>query len=121
MTDPRPKLRSRAIPHLVAICVAATGCVGVAIWARSLIEAEALTDVSLVLSQSGHEWTEVDVDGLQVTLAGVAPDEATRFAALSSAGSVVDASRIIDQMQVAAAAALDGRAAAGRTLLLQRR
>ncbi len=106
MTDKRPRLRTRAIPHMVAICIAAAGCVGVAFWARSLIEAEALTDVSLVLSQAGHDWADVDVDGLRVTLAGIAPDEATRFAALSSAGSVVDASRLIDQMQVAAAAAI---------------
>ena len=106
MTDKRPRLRSRVIPHMLAICISAAGCVGVAFWARSLIEAEAFTDVNLVLSQAGHDWTEVDVDGLQVTLAGTAPDEATRFAALSSAGSVVDASRLIDRMQVAAAAAI---------------
>ncbi|MEM7718664.1 MAG: OmpA family protein, partial [Pseudomonadota bacterium] len=45
-------------------------------------------------------------DGLSVHLTGIAPDEATRFAALSTAGSVVDASRINDEMGVVAAAAI---------------
>ena len=40
------------------------------------------------------------------SLQGTASDEATRFAALSSAGRVVDASRIIDRMEVEAAAAI---------------
>lgn len=77
-----------------------------AFWAKDLVEAEALTDLDLVLSQAGHDWTEVTVDGLLVRLSGTAPDEATRFAALSTAGTVVDASRVIDDMDVTAAAAI---------------
>ena len=80
---------------------------GMAFWAKNQIETAALTDLSLVLSQSGHDWAEITVDGLSVELTGVAPDEATRFAALSSAGTVVDASRIVDNMGVAAAAAIN--------------
>lgn len=106
MTTQRPRLRTRTLPHLFAIAVGAAGCVGVAFWAKYKIEADALTDLNLVLSQSGHEWTDVSVDGLSVTLTGIAPDEATRFAALSAAGRVVDATRIIDDMDVAAAAAI---------------
>ena len=45
-------------------------------------------------------WTEVKTDGLQVYLAGTAPTEAARFRALSVAGTVVDATRVIDQMAV---------------------
>jgi OOP family OmpA-OmpF porin len=45
-------------------------------------------------------WTEVETDGLQVYLAGTAPTEAARFRALSVAGTVVDATRVIDQMLV---------------------
>lgn len=97
---------SRVLPHVLAIAVAAAGCVGVAFWARAVIEREALTDIGLVLSASGNDWAEVSVDGLSVRLSGVAPDEATRFAALSEAGSVVDASRLIDDMDVAAVAAI---------------
>lgn len=106
MTAPKPIQQSRALPHILAIVVAAAGCVGVAFWAKNVIEAGALTDLNLALSASGHEWADVAVDGLTVTLTGTAPDEATRFTALSSAGSVVDASRIIDRMDVAAVAAI---------------
>lgn len=107
MTATRPHLLSGFLPHLLAICVSAAGCVGVAFWAKNQIETAALTDLDLVLSQAGHDWTEITVDGLSVELTGIAPDEATRFAALSTAGSVVDASRIVDNMGVTAAAAIE--------------
>ncbi|MGM0660660.1 MAG: OmpA family protein [Pseudomonadota bacterium] len=45
-------------------------------------------------------WTEIETDGLQVYLAGTAPTEAARFRALSVAGTVVDATRVVDQMLV---------------------
>lgn len=52
------------------------------------------------LDENGMTWTEVDANGLQVFLAGTAPSEAARFKALSVAGTVVDAARVIDQMLV---------------------
>ena len=82
MTVPRPKLRTRTIPHLVAIVIGAAGCVGVAFWAKNTVEADARTDLKLVMSQTGHDWVNVHVDGLSVTLEGTAPDEATRFSGL---------------------------------------
>ena len=97
---------SRILPHIVAVAIAAVGCVGVAFWAKDKIESQALTDLDLVMTQSGHDWADILVDGLSVTLSGTAPDEATRFAALSTAGTVVDASRIIDGMDVEAVAAI---------------
>lgn len=97
---------SRILPHIVAVAIAAVGCVGVAFWAKDKVESQALTDLDLAMSQYGHDWADILVDGLSVTLAGTAPDEATRFAALSTAGTVVDASRIIDEMDVKAVAAL---------------
>lgn len=50
--------------------------------------------------EAGLDWAEVHADGLQVFLAGTAPDEATRFRALSLAGTRVDAARLIDQMLI---------------------
>lgn len=106
MTSKRPLLRSRTLPHILAVALGAAGCVGVAFWAKNLIELQAARGLSLAMSQSGNDWVEVDVDGLSVTLSGMATDEATRFAALSAAGRVVDASRIIDGMDVIAAEAI---------------
>lgn len=94
------------LPHLLAVLVAAAGCVGAAIWAKSMVERMALSDVGFALSAGGFDWTSIHADGLAVTLTGTAPDEATRFAALSAAGSVIDSTRVIDAMGVTAAAAI---------------
>ncbi|WP_415401906.1 OmpA family protein [Tateyamaria sp. SN3-11] len=71
-----------------------------------LIEESSEIGVRDALDDRGMTWAEVQADGLQVTLAGIAPTEAVRFAALSAAGSIVDAARVIDDMQVEAAAAI---------------
>lgn len=97
---------SQILPHVLAILVAGAGCLGVSIWARSLVETIAIRDIRLSLSQAGHEWVEIAADGLTVRLTGTADTEAVRFAALSVAGSVVDTSRVIDDMTVKAAEAI---------------
>ncbi len=71
-----------------------------------LIEENSEIGVRDALDARGMTWAEVQADGLQVTLAGIAPTEAVRFAALSTAGTIVDAARVIDDMQVEAAAAI---------------
>ncbi|WP_299699132.1 OmpA family protein [uncultured Tateyamaria sp.] len=71
-----------------------------------LIEETSEIGVRDALDEASLTWAEVEADGLQVTLAGIAPTEAVRFAALSTAGSVVDAARVIDEMEVEAAAAI---------------
>jgi len=72
----------------------------------TLIEESSEIGVRDALDERGMTWAEVEADGLQVTLAGIAPTEAIRFAALSAAGTIVDAARVIDDMQVEAAAAI---------------
>lgn len=71
-----------------------------------LIEESSEIGVRDALDVREMTWAEVEADGLQVTLAGIAPTEAVRFAALSAAGTIVDAARVIDDMQVEAAAAI---------------
>ncbi len=75
-------------------------CLFAAYFAVSAIEETSRNAVRDTLDENGMTWTEVDADGLQVYLAGTAPSEATRFRALSIAGSVVESARIIDQMLV---------------------
>ena len=94
-------MRLRSIPHLLALAAGAGLCLAAAVWARNLVEARTLRSIDSGLSQSGHEWTVVQIDGLHVTLSGVAPDEATRFAALSTAGRAAGSARIMDRMEVA--------------------
>jgi|TARA_B110000908_G_C10264183_1_gene462070 OOP family OmpA-OmpF porin len=71
-----------------------------------LIEETSEIGVRQALDTAQMPWAEVEADGLQVTLEGIAPTEARRFAALSMAGTVVDAARVIDNMQVEATAAI---------------
>ncbi|WP_432817421.1 OmpA family protein [Sulfitobacter sp. JB4-11] len=69
-----------------------------------LIEENSEIGVRDALDEAGMTWAEVQADGLQVILAGIAPTEAVRFRALSTAGSMVDAARVIDEMEVEAQA-----------------
>ena len=80
--------------------VAAILCLLTARSAVSVIEESSRHSVRDTLDENGLTWTQVDADGLNVFLAGTAPSEATRFKALSIAGTVVDAARVIDQMLV---------------------
>lgn len=69
-----------------------------------LIEETSEIGVRDALDDAGLTWAEVEADGLKVTLAGIAPTEAIRFRALTAAGSIVDAARVIDEMDVTAQA-----------------
>jgi OOP family OmpA-OmpF porin len=71
-----------------------------------LIEETSEIGVRQALDDADMPWAEVEADGLQVTLEGIAPTEARRFSALSTAGTVVDAARVIDNLQVEATAAI---------------
>ena len=65
------------------------------------IESRSVVAVQESLIDRGYDWASVLGDGLQVILEGQAPTEATRFRAISTAGRLVDASRVIDNMSVA--------------------
>lgn len=67
------------------------------------VEDESEIGVRAALDRAGIDWAEVDAYGLQVFLIGTAPSEAARFRALSAAGEVVDATRLIDDVNVAEA------------------
>ncbi len=73
----------------------------------TVIEETTHTAVNHRLEDRGIQWATVDTNGLQIFLAGTAPSEAQRFKALSTAGTVVDAARIIDQMLVAEQAEIE--------------
>lgn len=67
----------------------------------SVVEDRSTVSVRETLLDRGYDWASVLADGLQVILEGQASTEAARFRAISSAGSIVDASRVIDNMSVA--------------------
>ncbi|WP_424940870.1 OmpA family protein [Aliiroseovarius sp. S253] len=77
-----------------------------AILSVNVIESSSEDAVHDALTLRGHEWVDVQSDGLQVVLSGIAPSEAMRFRALSIAGTEVDAARVIDNMAIPAAEAV---------------
>ena len=70
------------------------------------IEATSRDSVESELFLQGHEWASVEVDGLQVIMSGVAPNETARFRALAAAGNVVDSARVVDDVTIEAAKAI---------------
>jgi len=75
-------------------------------FAVTLVEETSEYSARQSLDTKSLTWAEVYADGLQVVLTGTAPSEASRFLAISTAGTVVDAARVIDEMDVEALAAL---------------
>ncbi|MFN3661140.1 OmpA family protein [Yoonia sp.] len=92
---------SAILIRVIAFAVAAAGSVAAAQLTVSTVEERSVEAVQETLVENGHDWAEVLGDGLQVILEGTAPTEAVRFRAISAAGGVVDASRVIDNLSVA--------------------
>ncbi|SDK41642.1 OmpA family protein [Aliiruegeria lutimaris] len=86
-----PKIISAA-----AVILAALFCWLAAVTAADIIEDRSGKAVSIALIEQGHDWADVHTDGLQVHIGGIAPSEAKRFNALHVAGTMVDATRIVD-------------------------
>ena len=99
------RLSAIAIVAITFVSAAVVSLVA-ASFSVKLIEETSEIGVRQALDTAEMPWAEVEADGLQVTLEGIAPTEATRFAALSTAGTIVDTARVIDNMEVVASAAL---------------
>ncbi|SMC51899.1 OmpA family protein [Primorskyibacter flagellatus] len=92
---------SKLFISLLAFGLAALLCLVAAYFSVRVIENNSIKEVRQELDKAALTWADVDSDGLQIFLIGTAPTEAARFDALSAAGRVVDASRVLDQMGVA--------------------
>jgi OmpA-OmpF porin, OOP family len=86
---------------LLAFILAAGLMFSVAYGAAKVIESRTLKVVTARLAEAGIDWIAVTTDGLQVRLTGTAPREADRFRAVNMVGSLIDASRIRDGLDVA--------------------
>lgn len=91
---------SSIVIQLCAFGLAAIFCLVASTFLAGAVERGTETSVRHALDSDGFDWTEVEAQGLQVILAGTAPDEAARFSAMSTVGGVVDAARIINEMDV---------------------
>ena len=91
---------------LVAFGVAAIGTVLAARSLVTIVEERSVVAVREALADADYGWASVIGDGLQIVIEGEAPSEAIRFRAMTVAGSMIDASRVIDNMSVTASAAI---------------
>lgn len=91
---------SAILTRLIVFLAAGFMSVGAARTTVAIVEERSVIAVQETLVDQGHEWASVLGDGLQVILEGEAPTEAVRFRAISAAGGMVDASRIIDNLSV---------------------
>ena len=71
-----------------------------------VIEDRSARAVNSALLAQGVTWATAGSDGLQVTLTGTAPNEAARVRTVNLAGSVIDANRVRDQLDVTPASAV---------------
>lgn len=93
----------RLAPKLIGLIAFATaGLLSFfsATFAVTVIETRSAEGVNEALQRAGHPWVDVQTNGLLVILSGEAPTESLRFRALTVAGTVVDAERVIDTMDV---------------------
>lgn len=93
------RLSKLMIPGLAFAAAAGLSLVAAG-FAVTAVERNTERGVRQALDGGGYTWAEVTADGLQVLLEGTAPDEATRFSVKSLVGTVVDAARIVDGMEV---------------------
>ncbi|WP_027256481.1 OmpA family protein [Leisingera aquimarina] len=93
------RLSKLLIPGLAFAAAAGLSLVAAG-FAVTAVERSTETAVRRALDDGGYTWAEVTADGLQVLLEGTAPDEATRFSVKSLVGTVVDAARILDGLEV---------------------
>jgi OOP family OmpA-OmpF porin len=95
------------LASLAAFAVAALLAAGAATVAATSIEDRTRSSIEARLAEAGVSWVTVETDGLQVRLSGTAPDEAARFRAVNLAGAEIEPSRIRDDLEVAAAKAIE--------------
>lgn len=102
----KPKVSGLLI-RIAAVAGAACLCAGAAWVAAYVVERRSVADLDAALPSPEFDFVTVSADGLLVTLSGTAPDEATRFRAVSLAGDQIAPDRIIDRMGVTDTTALE--------------
>jgi OmpA-OmpF porin, OOP family len=78
---------------------AAAAALASAAFVADTVERQTRLDLEAAFAEARMDWVEVATDGLRVNLAGTAPDEPARLAALRLAGGVVNATRVNDTIE----------------------
>lgn len=76
------------------------GAYGIAVVSVDFVESRKITRVSSVLEDNDITWAEAQPDGMLIVLSGEAPDEASRFRAITMVSHVTNPAHIRDAMTV---------------------
>ena len=92
-----------------ALAFAMAGFVALLLAWASVLLIERISEraVRSKLLTEGITFASAEADGLRLLLVGTAPNEAARYRAINLAGSVIDSSRLRDQMEVTPARAVE--------------
>lgn len=104
------KRLSPTLAALATFVIAGLLAVAAATVAAAVIETRTREAIETRLMVAGVDWVTVETDGLQVRLSGTAPNEAARFRAVNIASADLEPSRLRDDLDVAAAQAIQAPA-----------
>lgn len=99
--------KNRLILRLAAFVLATTLALVSAVALVSLVESRSKAELSAALQAEGLRFVTLETDGLLIAMTGTAPDEASRFKAISIAGRLIAPGRVQDRMEVKDATGLD--------------
>ena len=95
-----PSLRLAGLMAPLAFFAAGLFFMAVAFGLALVIERLSASAVKSRLLTEGITWADVEADGLQVKLIGTAPNEAARYRLANLVATIVDASRLRDEMEL---------------------
>jgi OOP family OmpA-OmpF porin len=95
-----PSLRLAAVMAPLVFIAAGGMFMAVALGLAIIIENLSASAVKSRLLTEGITWADVEADGLQVRLIGTAPNEAARYRLANLVATMVDASRLRDEMEL---------------------
>ncbi len=102
-----PSLRLAAVMAPLVFIAAGGLFMAVAFGLALIIENVSASAVKSRLLTEGITWADVEADGLQVRLIGTAPNEAARYRLANLVATVVDASRLRDEMELTPVKAIE--------------
>ncbi len=88
--------------RVAALCAAGATSAWGAVHLTDIVERRAEAAVADRLAAGGFDWARAEADGTLVRVSGTAPDEATRFRALSEASGAMNPANIRDRIAIAA-------------------
>ncbi len=92
---------------IITLSMGAASSYLVAVLITDYLERQTVRAVTHTVLEAGVPWASVRADGLTVSVSGPAPDEAARFNLLNLVGTVVNSNRIVDNLTVVDALALE--------------